>query len=247
VSPRLDQVLLKRGLVRSRNQGREFILSGQVLLDGVACRRPSQPVSDASRIEIDEGAHRHRVGRGYDKLGRFLSLHPVEFEGRFVVDGGASTGGFTQQALERGASRVVAIELGRDQLDGELRSSPRVESCEHCDLLGVEDLDAPCEILLLDLSFISLKRVLPSIRLPFARKARIIALVKPQFEAESRELTAAGRLRNPARAEAILESVLDCARDCGWTILAKEPVEPGPDQKNREFFFLAHRELGGAE
>lgn len=247
MSPRLDQALLERGLVRSRNQGREFILSGQVTLDGEPCLRPSKTVSRESVIELKDEANRHRVGRGYDKLGHFLARHPVDFEGRLVVDGGASTGGFTQQALERGAARVVAIELGRDQLDEELRLSARVESREHRDLMQVDDLESPCEILLLDLSFVSLKQVLPALRLPLARETLLVALVKPQFEAESRDLTAAGRLRKPARAQALLESVLDCAQECGWTILATEPVEPGPDQKNREFFFLARRSRGGAE
>ncbi len=236
---RLDLALVDRGLVHSRNQGREFILKGQVLVDGIACSRPAQPVLDETRIRITDDAHRHRVGRGYDKLGAFLALHPLEFTGRFVVDGGASTGGFTQQALERGAAAVLAVEIGRDQLAPSLVENPRVDSRENCDILSITELDEECRILMLDLSFVSLLTILPALRLPLAPDAALLALVKPQFEVARKELTAAGRLRRPERAEKIFASVLDCARQLGWRILAEEPVEPGPDQRNREFMFSA--------
>ncbi len=238
---RLDQALVARGLVRSRNQGREFILAGKVLLNGIVCRRASTAVNPDSRIELDPSAHEHRVGRGYDKLGDFLAAHPVDFQGRHVVDGGASTGGFTQQALERGAASVLCVELGRDQLDDRLRRNPRVECRDGIDICDLRTTAAPCEILMLDLSFTSLRNILPHIKIQLDPEALLIALVKPQFEAEPAMLSGSGRLKRPALAERLLEAVLDCAMDHGWTILARQAVEPGPDQRNREFFFLARR------
>lgn len=247
MSERLDQALLARELVRSRNQGREFILAGLVRVDGAIRRKPAFQVDDDSELELLAAAHRHRVGRGYDKLAAFLAGQPVRFAGRLVVDGGASSGGFTQLALERGAGRVIAVELGHGQLAAELLADPRVRSLERTDLLTVTALDAPCELLLLDLSFVSLTAILPGLRLSLAPAAELIALVKPQFELESSRLTAAGRPRRSGDAEAALASVLDCAEASGWTILATDAVEPGPDQRNREFFVHARRTQGESE
>jgi 23S rRNA (cytidine1920-2'-O)/16S rRNA (cytidine1409-2'-O)-methyltransferase len=246
VKRRLDQALVDRGLVRSRNQGREFILNGEVLLEGSPCLQPSQLVSEDAGIEIAESASLHRVGRGYDKLGSFLDLHPIDFTGRFVVDGGASTGGFTQQALERGAASVLAVEIGKGQLAPGLLEHPRVLSRENCDLLSITRLDTDCQILMLDLSFVSLLTILPALKLPLAPDACLVALVKPQFELPRREFTAGGRFRRPNAWQKVLHSILDCARHQGWTILAEEPVEPGPDQRHREFMFSALRGETGA-
>ena len=241
MSERLDRALVSRGLVKSRNQGREFILDGLVRVDGATVRRPAVTVAPEQTLALDPAASEHRVGRGYDKLSRFLSVHPVEFEARGVVDGGACTGGFTQVALERGAAWVLAVELGEGQLDPSLAAEPRVTSLEKTDLLTLETLPAPCDVLLLDLSFTSLKSILPALRLPLAEGARMIALVKPQFEAPAKALTAAGRLRDASVATRLVEAVLDCARTEGWEILATEPVALGPDQRQEETFVLARR------
>ncbi len=243
---RLDQVLVDRSLVSSRNQGREFILNGDVLVDGKPILRPSHGTPENALIQISESASLHRVGRGYDKLGSFLNRHPLEFAGRFVVDGGASTGGFTQQALERGAEAVLAVEIGSGQLAPILLEDPRVESRENCDLLSISELDRDCEILMLDLSFVSLLTVLPALRLPLAPDAKMLALVKPQFESPRKELTGSGRPKRPGAPKKILRSVLDCAVQLGWTILAEGSVEPGPDQRNLEFMFSASLSETGA-
>ena len=241
MSTRLDRALVERGLVRSRNQGREFILEGLVRVAGKVVTRPAEPVSAQQEILVAPAASRQRVGRGYDKLRRFLEGKGVDFSGRHVVDGGAASGGFSQLALERGAASVLAVELGRGQLAVDLRGEPRLAALEAQDIRAVTELPAPCEILLLDLSFISLRSVLPKLRLPLAPEALLIALVKPQFEAPPSALTAGGRLRDPQLAERLLAAVLDCARAEGWEPLVSEPVEPGPDQRQREYFVLARR------
>jgi len=239
VSARLDRVLVERGLVRSRNQGREFILEGLVSVDGRVVTRPAEPVRAEQGITLATAANARRVGRGYDKLRRFLAGKPVAFQGRQVVDGGAASGGFSQYALEQGAAAVLAVELGRGQLDRDLRTDPRLRVLEAQDIRAVTALPAPCEILLLDLSFISLCAVLPKLKLPLAPAAWLVALIKPQFEAPPGALTAGGRLRDGALAERLRDQVLDCARAQGWEIIAVETVAPGPDQRQREYFALA--------
>ncbi|MCP4549122.1 MAG: TlyA family RNA methyltransferase [bacterium] len=242
---RLDLALVARDLVRSRNQGREFIRAGQVLVDGDICRKPSQSVNPQTHIAVKTEASRHRVGRGYDKLRTFLTKHPVDFSGRLVVDGGASTGGFTQIALEGGARSVLAVELGRDQLAAEIKLDPRVQSIEKFDIRNLTDLDADCDILLLDLSFVSLKEILPELRLPFAPDALLVALVKPQFELPSNKLTSAGRVRYAKDIDKALAGVFTCLPTCGWTVEHWAEVEPGPDQVNLEFLILAQRLAAG--
>jgi 23S rRNA (cytidine1920-2'-O)/16S rRNA (cytidine1409-2'-O)-methyltransferase len=245
VSTRLDRALVERGLVRSRNQGREFILDGLVLVAGQVVTRPAELVGPQQEILLAPAASRQRVGRGYDKLRRFLEGKGIDFNQRHVVDGGAASGGFSQLALERGAASVLAVELGRGQLAADLRGEPRLRALEAQDIRAVTTLPAPCDILMLDLSFISLRNVLPKLRLPLAPRALLIALVKPQFEAPPSALTAGGRLRDPELGERLLAAVLECARAEGWEPLASEAVEPGPDQRQREYFVLARR-LGAA-
>lgn len=247
MNSRLDRALVERGFVRSRNQGREFILEGLVSVDGQIVTRPAEPVRTEQTISLAAAASRRRVGRGYDKLRRFLEGKSLDFRGRQVVDGGAASGGFSQYALEQGAAAVLAVELGHGQLDAALSEEPRLQLLEAQDIRAVASLPAPCEILLLDLSFISLCAVLPKLKLPLAAGARLVALIKPQFEAPSGALTAGGRLRDAALAERLRDKVLDCAQVQGWAILAVEAVEPGPDQRQREFFVLAawHGAAGG--
>jgi len=246
VSTRLDRALVERGLVRSRNQGREFILEGLVSVAGRVVTRPAELIGPQQEILLAPAASRQRVGRGYDKLRRFLDGKGIDFAGRHVVDGGAASGGFSQLALERGAASVLAVELGHGQLALDLQNEPRLSALEAQDIRAVTTLPAPCDILLLDLSFISLRSVLPKLRLPLAPRALLIALVKPQFEAPPAALTAGGRLRDPGLAERLVAAVLDCARAEGWESLASEPVEPGPDQRQREFFVLARRQAAAA-
>jgi len=241
VSPRLDQLLVRRGLVRSRSQGREFILAGRVLVGGAACRRPGHELAADADLALMPGTSRHRVGRGYDKLRAFLDGHPLDFTGRLVVDGGAATGGFTQLALERGARCVVAVDLGEGQLAPELRGDPRVVVRERCDLRTLDDLPAPCEILLLDLSGPSLRDVLPALRLPLAPGARLVALVKPQFELPARARTSSGRVRRDRDAEQVLDAVAAAAEASGWGGTSRGQAPRGPDQLNREYFILARR------
>lgn len=239
MSVRLDRALVERGFVRSRNQGREFILEGLVSVEGQVVTRPAEPVRAEQAISLAAAASQRRVGRGYDKLRRFLAGKPIDFRGRQVVDGGAASGGFSQYALEQGAAAVLAVELGRGQLDASLREEPRLRLLEAQDVRAVTHLPEPCEILLLDLSFISLCSVLPKLKLPLAAGAWLVALIKPQFEAPPGALTAGGRLRDAALAERLRDKVLDCARAQGWEILGVDAVEPGPDQRQREFFALA--------
>jgi len=243
---RLDQALVDRALVRSRSQGREFIRAGLVRVGGSVCLKPGRLVSPGEDLALAAQASVHRVGRGYDKLGAFLAEHPLDFRDRFVLDGGACTGGFTQQALERGARAVLAVDSGRGQLAPALGTDPRVESREGMDLREIKVLPAPCEILLLDLTGTSLVDLLPDLAFPLAPGAHLLALVKPQYEVSARERTGGGRVKSGSSARRAVDRVLDCLWEQGWRILARQDIEPGPDQSNRETFVLAqYMDRGG--
>jgi 23S rRNA (cytidine1920-2'-O)/16S rRNA (cytidine1409-2'-O)-methyltransferase len=245
VSSRLDLALVERDLVRSRNQGREFILSGLITVNGEQVLKPSLKISAGDTIEISDLASRHRVGRGYDKLRRFLDTHPLDFSDLFVVDAGASTGGFTQIALEGGAGKVLAVELGHEQLAADLLKDPRVESREGLDIRKLTIPQGVCDILLMDLSFISLLEVLPNLELPLSEKAVMVVLIKPQFEMHRSRLTSAGEVRYPKESVAAFDRVIDCIQNLKWCIVAREIVKPGPDQVNGEYFVMATRSQAG--
>ena len=238
---RLDRVLPALDLVRSRSQATELILGGHVRLDGAVVRKSGARVSAGARIEV-HGAD-HYVSRAAHKLLAALDTFAVEADGRLALDLGASTGGFTQVLLERGARAVQAIDVGHGQLVEELRGDPRVRVVEGC---NARDLTAPGlaeatglseapDLVVADLSFISLGLILPAIARVASPAADCIVLIKPQFEV--------GRVRDGVvtdprlRAEAI-RIVLRAAHTQRLSVrgLARSPIEGG--QGNREF--LAH-------
>ncbi len=205
------------------------------MVGGHICLKPGRAIPDEAVITLSGQVSQHRVGRGYDKLREFLEVHSIDFEGRNVVDGGASTGGFTQLALELGASSVAAVEIGSGQLAKELAIDPRVLDMPGTDLLTLTELPWPCDILLLDLSCMNLLSALPAIKLPFASESLLIALVKPQY------IHGPGKVG--ARADHLAKSaVRDCLADVGWKIMAERPVSQGPEQVDSELFILAQRQ-----
>ena len=221
--------------MRSRSQGREFILAGHVLVGGIPCTKPGRALDGSESIALTSDTSAHRVGRGYDKLLSFLSVHPVDFDGRRVVDGGAATGGFTQLALELGAAAVAAVELGTEQLAQELASDPRVLNLQGTDLLTLRQLPWACEVLLLDLSGPSLLDILPALRLPFAPEARLVTLVKPRY------IVRPVRRRGRVDGETARLAVERCLADNGWAVIAAALVPRGPEQADEESFVLAAR------
>jgi len=203
---RLDELLLQRGLAASRSQAQALIMSGRVRSGTERLDKPGRDYPATLEISIDQPPR--FVSRGGEKLAAFLGRFPVDLRGAQVLDVGASTGGFTDCALQAGAAAVTCVDVGRAQLHARLRADPRVTNIEKLNARSLRPGDLPrplYDAVVMDLSFISLRQVLPAVW-PFVRPGgRLIALVKPQFEAGKAE---ADRGRGVIRDAAVQEAVL---------------------------------------
>lgn len=192
---RLDQLLTQRGLARSRAEAQALILAGEVELDGIRRLKPGQLVAEDAPITVIEKPR--WASRAAHKLIRALDAFVINPAGLACLDAGASTGGFTDVLLDRGARVVYAVDVGRGQLLDRLRRDPRVVSMERTNLRELEELSEPIDLATLDLSFISLRLVLPNVRRLLTDDGRVVALVKPQFEAGKEDVPRGGVVRDP--------------------------------------------------
>jgi 23S rRNA (cytidine1920-2'-O)/16S rRNA (cytidine1409-2'-O)-methyltransferase len=239
---RLDQLLVALGHYPSREKAQAAIMAGLVKIGGVAATKAGTPVADDAAIEIAGQVHPY-VSRGGLKLERALDRFGVSPADRVVLDAGASTGGFTDVALQRGAKHVYAVDVGYGQLAWALRQDPRVTVMERTNVryLKPESLGEPPSLIVADLSFISLDKVLPAFAELIAPGGEAVTLVKPQFEA-GREAVKGGVVRDPKTHLRVLEQVQAAGERHGWKIVAvtHSPVK-GPEG-NIEF--LAHWKPG---
>ncbi|GAA2178785.1 TlyA family rRNA (cytidine-2'-O)-methyltransferase [Brooklawnia cerclae] len=238
---RLDLALVQRGLARSRSQAHELIRSGRVRVNGSGVRRPAHDVDAGDTVEADADRW---VSRAAHKLIGALDASGTAVPAR-VLDAGASTGGFTQVLLDRGARRVYAVDVGHDQLAPVIRQDPRVRVREGLNLrdLGMHDLDdEPVDLAVGDVSFISLVMLLEPIFAVVAPGGQALLMVKPQFEVGRERLGAGGVVRSAAdRAEAI-DRVVARAGELGWTDTWRGDSRlPGP-AGNLEHFVRFERE-----
>ena len=236
---RADVLLVERGLFESRAKARAAIEAGGVTVDGRRLAKASEAVDEAAEI-LAVAAHPY-VGRGALKLVRALELWPVAVEGRVVLDVGASTGGFTEVCLARGAARVYAIDVGRGQLHPKLAADPRVISLEGTDARTLSRAlipEAP-QLVVSDVSFISLDKALPAALALAATGADLIALVKPQFEVGPERVGKGGLVKDEAARQAALRAVAAFVEASGWSVqaTADSPIEGGDG--NREFLLWA--------
>jgi 23S rRNA (cytidine1920-2'-O)/16S rRNA (cytidine1409-2'-O)-methyltransferase len=218
VKMRLDRLLVERGLASTRSQAQDLIRRGAVILDGKIVLKTGHEVRDRACLQVLE-TERY-VSRGAWKLRAALDAFGFSPEGRVCLDAGASTGGFTQVLLERGAARVFAADIGRDQLHVSLRGDPRVVSMETTDVrtLTAAMFPAPIEAVTCDVSFISLLKILPAI-LPLAQgNAWLAALIKPQFEAGRASIGKRGIVKDETAKRDAIERVLACIEAAGWTV-----------------------------
>jgi len=213
---RADLLLVERGLFESRAKAQAAIEAGGVTADGAPVTRASQMLG-ADAVIAAEPAHRF-VGRGALKLDHALSLWSVPVEGRIVLDVGASTGGFTQVCLERGAARVYAVDVGHGQLHPSLAADPRVVDLSGVDArtLTAAQLDPPPSLIVCDASFIGLIKVLERPLSLAAPNADLVALVKPQFEVGPDRVGKGGQVRDEATRQAALASVVTALNGLGW-------------------------------
>ena len=235
---RLDQLVVTRGLAPSRERARALVIAGQISVDGASITKAGTQVDEAADVAIIAPDHPY-VGRGGLKLAHALDTFHIAVAGRQCLDIGASTGGFTDVMLQRGAARVVALDVGHGQLDWRLRNDPRVVVIEHMNArhLTLEALPARVDLVTIDVSFISLSKILPVVPPLLNAGADIVALVKPQFEAGRTEVRK-GIIRDPAVHARVLAEVAAAGAEVGLTSVASTPSPVTGQKGNVEF--LAH-------
>lgn len=239
---RLDEAVVAiSGL--SRSQARSLIMEGRVRVDGVPATKAGQNVRADALVEIAQP--RRFVSRGGEKLEHALDAFSFDVSGLRTLDVGASTGGFTDCLLQRGAASVVAVDVGYGQLDWRLRNDERVTVMERTNFRHLSDdaLGAPFDAIVIDASFISLRTILARARGFLAAGGRIVALVKPQFEAGRERLGRGGVVRDPAVHRDVLREVRDAASDLGLAMVAVTSSPLLGPAGNREF--LADFRVGG--
>lgn len=234
---RLDVLLAERGLVPSRERARALIIAGRVRVNGATVSKAGAPVPTDALVEI-EGSDMPWVGRGGLKLVHALDTFQINPAGCEALDVGASTGGFTDVLLSRGAVRVVALDVGHSQLDWKIRTDPRVVVLEHRNAREMvpEWLPAPVDIVTIDVSFISLRLILPAVPAVMTPVGHLVALVKPQFEAGRDEVGRGGLVLDTAVHEAVLARVTAAAEACGLTRVAMTPSPITGATGNQEYF-----------
>ena len=235
---RLDELLVRRGLAESPQQARTAILAGNVLVDGELARRPVAVPEDV-RIELVQPPR--YVGRGGEKLEHALRAFALDVNGLVALDVGASTGGFTDCLLQHGAALVYAVDVGYGQLDYGLRQDPRVVVMERTNIRELSELPQPGEaphIATIDVSFIGLEKVIPAVVRLLRPGSRIVALVKPQFQAHRREVERGGVVSDPLLHATVLGRIVAWAADQGLRFggVTASPLA-GP-AGNKEFFVL---------
>jgi len=230
---RLDQALVTRGLVSTRSQAENYIKLGYVQVAGKVVAKPGHPVTGE---KITLNLAEQYVSRAALKLASISDKLKLDFRKKTVLDVGSSTGGFTDFALRHGALKVIAIEVGVDQMHPKLRSNPRVELHEKTDIRGVNKLSAKPDIVLIDVSFISLREVLPHIQTLCKPHSIIVAMCKPQFEAGEKEINR-GVIKNDALRRKILRDFETWAKK-SFNVVAKADSEIAGTKGNLERFYL---------
>jgi 23S rRNA (cytidine1920-2'-O)/16S rRNA (cytidine1409-2'-O)-methyltransferase len=234
--PRLDERLVELGLAPSRSRAEALIREGRVLVDDVPVEKPGTRVGPDARLRL-RGEERRFSSRGGEKLAGALADLRIDPAGRRCLDLGASTGGFTDCLLQAGAREVVAVDVGYGQLDPRLRGDPRVRVLERTNARSLEaaQLGGPVELATLDLSFISVRLVLPRLR-EIAPEAELLVLVKPNFEVGRERVGKGGVVRDPAlRAEAV-RAVREAAVALGYAVAGEAESRLAGPRGNRETF-----------
>jgi 23S rRNA (cytidine1920-2'-O)/16S rRNA (cytidine1409-2'-O)-methyltransferase len=235
---RLDQLLVDRNLAESREKSKALILAGQVLVDGQKSDKPGHTVPDDARVELLEKLP--YVSRGGVKLAGALDHFHIDVSNLTCLDVGSSTGGFTDCLLQRGAARVVGIDVGRGQLDWRLRNDPRVEIREgvNARYLAPADFETKFDLAVCDVSFISVTLIIPRIVELLAPEGRMIILVKPQFEVGRGEVGKGGIVRDPALHQSACDRVSATVQALGFhPEIIESPIRGA--EGNREFLLYA--------
>ena len=234
---RIDKLLLDRGLVQSRQQAQALILAGSVFVDEQRVTKPGSKVERSSTIRLTNHP-RPYVSRGGQKLEKALDHFVPSLQGSVCLDIGASTGGFTDCLLQRGAMKVFAVDVGHNQLDWKLRRDPRVVAIEglNARYLEFDHIGTQADVITLDLSFISLALVLPVLG-PFVKSdTKILCLIKPQFEVGKDQVEKGGLVTDPDKHRQVIEKIKSAAERLGYTVMGviESPILGA--EGNKEFF-----------
>jgi 23S rRNA (cytidine1920-2'-O)/16S rRNA (cytidine1409-2'-O)-methyltransferase len=240
---RLDQLLVERGFYQTRSRARDAVLRGAVRVEGVTAAKPAQAVPPHAAIEIADAAQ-HYVSRAALKLAHALDHFDLSPHGLAALDLGASTGGFTQVLLERGARHVTALDVGHGQMAPEIARDPRVTVLEGLNArdLSLSHLPEPPQIVTADISFISLKLALPPALALCPPGAHLVALVKPQFEAGKSRLSKDGVVRDPGVQDAVCRDIAHWLETAmAWRVIGTTPSPFAGGSGNREFLLAARK------
>lgn len=236
---RIDSLVVSLGLADSLEKARALIMAGEILANERRIEKPSDKIAASSLIRI-KGDHSRYVGRGGIKLEHALEYFHI-CSGEYVcLDIGASTGGFTDCLLRKGASWVVAVDTGTNQLDWRLRNDPRVDAREKTNAKNLSPADFDCrfDLVVIDVSFISVKKILPAIKPLLSEDGRIIVLIKPQFEVRRGEVGDGGVVREVEKQDRVVREVNQFAEDIGLRVAGVTPSPILGAAGNREFFSM---------
>ena len=229
---RADKVLAQKGLVKSRSQVKNLINFGEILINGKPLKKVSELIDETDFIEIK--SHQY-VGRGALKLERALDEFPIEIKGKIFADVGASTGGFTEVLLSRGAKKVYAIDVGHDQLVESLKKDSRVINMEGTNIKEVQTLPDNLDGAVVDLSFISVTKVIQRLSHLFQSEGDLVILIKPQFEAGPSRIPKDGVVKSSSLQQEIVSEVITFIKQMGWNHQATIPSPIEGKSGNKEF------------
>jgi len=240
---RLDKLLVEKGVVQSRERARALIMAGKVAVEGNRIDKPGTQINADAQLQIQEGDSSY-VSRGGEKMEGALKVFGIDPKGMVVMDVGASTGGFTDCILQKGAKKVYAVDVGYGQLAWRLQKDPRVVNLERRNIryLQREEVQEEIDLILIDTSFISIEKFLPHLLGFLKKEGAILSLVKPQFEVERGEVGKGGVVRDKALHEKVIERVSIFSRGLGLKVLGiTESPLLGP-KGNKEFFIYLKKE-----
>jgi 23S rRNA (cytidine1920-2'-O)/16S rRNA (cytidine1409-2'-O)-methyltransferase len=233
---RLDQKLVQLGLIPTRSQAESYIKLGKVKVGGQVVTKPGHPVNEQDQIELM--AKEQYVSRAALKLASVAKSLNLDFKNKVILDVGSSTGGFTDFALRSGARKVIAVELGTDQMHPSLRNDPRIELHEQTNILDVKMLSEVPDLVVIDVSFVSLRNILPTVNTIVSKPSvQIVAMVKPQFEAAQSSQKHKGVIKNDKVRRKILKDFETWAHNL-FVIIAKADSEVAGSKGNLERFYL---------
>lgn len=233
---RIDILLAERGLAETRQKAQALIMAGKVIVNGQVVDKPGHKIDKESEITLKEELP--FVGRGGIKLAGALDSFTVDVTGAVAADIGASTGGFTDCLLQRGARLVYAIDVGKGLLDVKLRNDPRVVVLEERNVRYLDPAEIPekIDLAVIDVSFISLEKVLPKVKELLKEGAKVMALVKPQFEVGKGQVGKGGIVRDPAKHRAVLERIREFSEGIGFKVIGTADSPITGAKGNREFW-----------